>query len=171
MGRYVGQHGSPAMGMQVSEGGGTLQVDLRSQAHQLVSSHAQLTSCMCLSLVSTIAYGWPHGSLVIVAMASGWWQVGNLAVPPHTWISAVSHSMDKMDIFATGSDGRVYTAAWEPGDIQFRGWSWVASGQSSPGAPVQAVSRSTDKLDVILTGLDGRVWMAAWEPSDGSWSF
>jgi len=101
----------------------------------------------------------------------GWWQVGNLAVPPRTWISAVSRSTDKMDIFATGSDGRVYTAAWEPGDIRFRGWSWVASGQSSPGAPVGAVSRSTDKLDVILTGLDGRVWTAAWEPSDGSWSF
>ena len=101
----------------------------------------------------------------------GWWQVGNLEVPPRTWISAVSRSTDKMDIFATGSDGRVYTAAWERGDRRFRGWSWVASGQSCPGAPVGAVSRSTDKLDVMLTGLDGRVLTAAWEPSDGSWNF
>ena len=100
----------------------------------------------------------------------GWWQVGNLAIPPRTWISAVSRSTDKMDIFATGSDGRVYTAAWEPGE-GFRGWSWVASGESHPEAPVGAVSRSTDKLDVILTGLDGRVLTAAWEPFDGCWNF
>jgi hypothetical protein len=62
------------MGVQVSEGGpggGTLQVDLRRQAHQLASYHAQLTSWMCSLLVSTIAYGRPHGNLAMVAMASG----------------------------------------------------------------------------------------------------
>jgi len=101
----------------------------------------------------------------------GWWQVGNLAVPPRTWISAVSRSTNKLDIFATGSDGHVYTAAWEPGDARFRGWFSVASGQSQPGGPVGAISRSSDKLDVIITGLDSRVWTAAWEPSDGTHGF
>ena len=75
MGRYIPQHGDPAMGVQVQfeggPGGGTLQVDLRRQAHQLASYHAQLTSSMCLLLVSTIAYGRPHGNLAMVVMASG----------------------------------------------------------------------------------------------------
>ena len=101
----------------------------------------------------------------------GWWQVGNLAAPPRSWISAVSRSTDKMDIFATGTDGGIYTAAWQPGDTQFRGWWSVAEGQSIPGGFVGAVSRSSDKLDVIATHLDHRVWTAAWEPSDGGSGF
>ena len=101
----------------------------------------------------------------------GWWPVGDLHVPAGSWISAVSRATDKMDIFATGVDGFVYTAAWQPGDAAFRGWWYVAGGQSLPGAPVSSISRSKDKLDVFVVGLDARVWTAAWQPSDGGNGF
>lgn len=94
----------------------------------------------------------------------GWWQVGDLQVAPGTQVSAVSRAADELDIFCTGVDGRVYTAAWEPNRGGWRGWWPVGALQTLPGAPVSIASRSRDKLDVFCTGLDGFVHTAAWEP-------
>ena len=103
----------------------------------------------------------------------GPWKVGDLTVPPAAPISVVSRSQDKLDVFATGIDGKVYTAAWEPSDggAGFRGWWHVAGGLAVPGAPVGVVSRSANKLDVFVTGLNNHIWTAAWEPSDGAIRF
>lgn len=101
----------------------------------------------------------------------GWWRIGDLVVPPATSVSAVSRSTDKLDVFATGSDGAVRTAAWEPAfKGSWHGWWQIAGGKAAPGAPVAAVSRSNDKLDVFVVGLNGAVATAAWEPAfKGSW--
>jgi hypothetical protein len=63
----------------------------------------------------------------------------------------------------------VYTAAWEPGDTEWRGWWPVANFITTKRTPVTAVSRSEDKLDVFAVGPDGRVHTAAWQPTDKSW--
>jgi hypothetical protein len=34
--------------------------------------------------------------------------------------------LDTLDIFTTGLDGEIYTAAWQPGDTAWRGW-WLIS--------------------------------------------
>ena len=51
-------------------------------------------------------------------------------------IGSVSRSTDKLDVFSIGQDGRVYTAAWQPGDTAWRGW-WVVGklvcGMGDPG--------------------------------------
>ena len=64
-------------------------------------------------------------------------------------VAMVSRSRNLLDAFAVGSDGRVYTAAWQPGDNGFRGW-WKI-GPTDPEVPpcstVTAVSRSANKLD------------------------
>lgn len=84
-------------------------------------------------------------------------------------ITLVTRGPDKLDAFATGADGRVYAAAWEPGDAAWRGW-WAIDGlEAAPGAPVSAVSRAQDKLDVFVVGIDGHVYGAAWEPGDTVW--
>jgi hypothetical protein len=68
-----------------------------------------------------------------------------------------------------GQDGRVYTAAWEPGNSTWQGW-WAIEGLTTvPKAPAGAVSRSTDKLDIAVAGPDGRVYTAAWEPGNPAW--
>jgi len=73
---------------------------------------------------------------------------------------------DLLDVFVTGLDGRVYTAAWQPGDEGFRGW-WPVGDLTVPqGASISAASRSADKMDVFATGLDANVYTAAWEPGD-----
>jgi len=85
-------------------------------------------------------------------------------------VTAVGRSADHLDSCVVGTDGGVYTAAWEPGFADgWHGW-WRIGGLVAPqGAPVHCVSRSTDKLDVFVVGNGGGVWTAAWEPTFTDW--
>jgi hypothetical protein len=105
----------------------------------------------------------------------GWWRIGNIQVPLGSYISAVSRSQDKLDIFVTDVKGQVLSAAWQPDFTDgWHGWWQVLEGLAAPGSPITAVSRSTDKLDIFSVGTDGGVYTAAWEPdfTDGwhGWS-
>ena len=71
-------------------------------------------------------------------------------------VTAVSRSADKLDVFVTGTDGGVYTAAWEPAFTDWwHGWWRIGNGRCPQGAYVGAVSRSADKLDIFATDAVG----------------
>ena len=44
----------------------------------------------------------------------GWWQLNGGVAAPGAHVTAVSRNTDKLDVFVVGTDGRVWTAAWEP---------------------------------------------------------
>lgn len=99
-----------------------------------------------------------------------WWQIRGGMAAPGAPVTAVSRSADKLDIFVTGTDCRVYTAAWEPGFTDgWHGWWRIRDIVAAPKAMVTCVSRSTDKLDVFVVDSARRTMTAAWEPafSDG----
>jgi hypothetical protein len=52
----------------------------------------------------------------------GWWEIRSGRALPTAPVTAVSRSLDKLDVFVVGADGRVQTAAWEPGPDGWRGW-------------------------------------------------
>lgn len=53
----------------------------------------------------------------------GWWGIQGGRAAAGATVSAVSRSADKLDIFVVGTDGRIYTAAWEPGFADgWHGW-------------------------------------------------
>jgi hypothetical protein len=52
----------------------------------------------------------------------GWWQVLTGAAAKGAYVSCVSRSKDKLDIFVVGMDGHVWTAAWEPDIPGWRAW-------------------------------------------------
>jgi hypothetical protein len=108
----------------------------------------------------------------------GPWPIGNLQVPYGTYVTAVSRSTDKIDLFVVGSDGRVWTAAWQPGFSSWAGW-WpitTLAGQpgstlyAQPGTTVAAVSRITDALDIFVVDNSGQIMATAWEPGFSSWT-
>ena len=100
----------------------------------------------------------------------GWWTIRGGRAAPGAPVHVVSRSADKLDVFVTGTDNRVFTAAWEPAFADgWHGWWALNGGVASPGAHVTAVSRSRDKLDVFVVGTDGHVYTAAWEPGPGGW--
>ena len=99
----------------------------------------------------------------------GWWQLNGGRANPGAPVHGISRSLDKLDVFVTGTDNHVWTAAWEPGFTDWwHGW-WQLDGIASPGAHVTVVSRAPDKLDVFVVGQDGRVWTAAWQPEFEGW--
>jgi hypothetical protein len=125
-----------------------------------------------------------------------WRQVAGGVANPGAHVTAVSRSTDKLDIFVSSHEfareepgGSVYTASWEPGGGDWRGWvqlGYVAGGSlgyifAANGAPVGAVSRSTDKLDIFVSRvvfvLDGNNYVttaggvvtSAWEPGFADW--
>ena len=95
----------------------------------------------------------------------GWWRIGDIAVDPGSPVSVVSRGADKLDVFVTGSDGGIYTAAWEPGFTDgWHGWSRIGDLAADPESYIAAVSRGTDKLDIFVVGPDGKVQANGWEP-------
>jgi hypothetical protein len=113
-----------------------------------------------------------HGSVMTAAWEPdfadgwhGWWQINGGAAAPGTAVTAVSRSTDKLDVFVTGTDGGVYTAAWEPDFADgWHGWWRIGNVVAPQGAPVHCVSRSADKLDIFVTDSGGSIMTAAWEP-------
>ena len=100
----------------------------------------------------------------------GWWHIQGGRGRPGAPIHAVSRSANKLDIFVTGTDRGVYTAAWEPAFADgWHGWWRLNGGAAALGAAVTAVSRAPNKLDAFVVGGDSRIYTAAWEPAFTDW--
>ncbi len=105
---------------------------------------------------------------------AGWWKVGDGVFLPGTPIAAVSRSEGRLDLFAPGLDGRVWSAAYGPGadgKWEWVGWFPVLNEVFVPGTRVDAISRKTDQLDLFAVNLHGEVRTAAWSLSanSGKW--
>ena len=101
----------------------------------------------------------------------GWWPILEDKFVLGTVVSCVARSSNCLDIFVTGKDSKVRTAAWGPQTAyKWAGWWTVGQGLFLPGTPIAAVSRSENLLDLFAIGLDGRVWSAAWGAyTEGIW--
>lgn len=95
----------------------------------------------------------------------GWWKLPNLGLVDKASITAVARHPDKLDVFAVGTDGGIYTAAWDrnQANSQWRGWWRILDLTVAPGTRVSAVARHADKLDIFVVGKDGQVYTAAWD--------
>jgi hypothetical protein len=100
----------------------------------------------------------------------GWWELNGGRAAPGAPVTAVSRSTDKLDVFVVGTDGRIWTAAWEPIFTDWwHGWWPIGTITAPQRAPVHVVSRSTDKLDIFVTDVSGVIRTAAWEPDFTDW--
>jgi hypothetical protein len=85
-------------------------------------------------------------------------------------VTAVSRSRDKLDVFAVGLDGHVYTAAWEPDfGSDWLGWHRIGDAVFPLWATVHPVSRNADKIDIFATDVNGAILTSAWEPGLPQW--
>lgn len=95
----------------------------------------------------------------------GWWKLPNLALADNAPVTAVSRHPDKLDVFAVGADGGVYTAGWDRNQAnqQWRGWWRIGDLKAPAGTRISAVARDQNKLDIFVVGGDGKVYTAAWD--------
>jgi len=102
---------------------------------------------------------------------SGWWPIQQGAVSAGAAVTVVSRDPNKLDIFVAGTDGVIYTAAWDVAVAGgWRGWWPILSGRTRPGGTVSAVARDPNKLDIFMAGTDGAIYTAAWDAAvAGGW--
>lgn len=80
-------------------------------------------------------------------------------------VSVASRGAGNLDVYALGSDGRVWSTAWD----EARGtWvPWFAPDQRGYGvgmiAAPAAVARKATQIDVAMPGADGHTWLTWWD--------
>jgi len=105
---------------------------------------------------TTSAPGWPH---------SQWIKGCKTIAGGH--VTAVSRCQGQVDAFVVGTDGRVYTAAWNAQD-DWSNWRVVKEGLiAKPGSYISAVSRNINLLDIFVADEGGKTMSAAWAPPSG----
>jgi len=139
----------------------------RAQAGAYVSAVARETQKLDIFVAATDGQVWTAAWDAKVANAQwrGWWRIGSLKVPQGAPVTVVAREATKLDVFAVGTDGAVYTAAWDQfvTNAQWRGWWPVAGGKARPGSVVACAAREAQKLDVMTVGTDGKLYTAAWD--------
>jgi hypothetical protein len=106
----------------------------------------------------------------------GWWPIGSGKTHPGSPVTVVARSPHQLDVFVTGLDGGIYTAAWNgKADGKWHGWWRIGTLVAAPGTRVTAVARAANKLDIFAvrkgSGLYGGIWTAAWDRNveNGKW--
>jgi len=63
-----------------------------------------------------------------------------------------------------GTDGKLYTAAWDQfvANGQWRGWWRIGDGSCQQGIETTLLTRSPGALDGFTAGTDGGVYMVCW---------
>ena len=85
--------------------------------------------------------------------------------PDRSWITAVSSTPHRLDVFTVDKSKLVRTAFWEPGmEEWYQGWLHVLDARAPAGSPVAAVSRREGQLDLFVVADGGHVWTAARGP-------
>jgi hypothetical protein len=95
-----------------------------------------------------------------------WFNVSGGAAALGSPITAIARNPDHLDLFVTGTDGRIYSTWWDASS----GWaSWfnVSGGRAALGSPITAVARNPNHLDLFVTGTDGRIYSTWWDASSG----
>jgi hypothetical protein len=87
---------------------------------------------------------------------------------PGGHVTACSRRQGQLDIFTVGTDGNVYTAAWNAAQ-GWKGWWPIAGVTAKPGTYVAAVTRSLDQIDIFVADQTGRIMSAAWNPTQTGW--
>ncbi len=114
------------------------------------------------------------------AVWSSWWEATpgwqpwflihpEVKMQPGATVSALWRSSEThLDLFATGTDGAVWSTWWE-GTPGWQPWFLIhPEVKMQPGASVSALWRSNDThLDLFATGTDGAVWSSFWESQPG----
>ena len=65
---------------------------------------------------------WDHN--IVDGEWRGWWRIKGLTAKLGAPVAAIARDANKLDIFSTGIDGKVYTAAWDhhTANGKWQGW-------------------------------------------------
>ena len=101
----------------------------------------------------------------------GWWEIQGGRAKPGAPIACVNRGPNRLDVFVVGTDGGIYTAAWDQNVANgaWRGWWRIGNVTAPQGSRIAAVSRSPDHLDIFVVDTSGNAMSAAWQTGDTQW--
>jgi hypothetical protein len=100
--------------------------------------------------------------------ASGWFDVpGGGAANPGSPVTAIARNPDHLDLFVTGTDGRIYSTAWDAASSWLGGWFPIPDRMTSLGSVVTAVARNPNHLDLFITDQNGSIASTYWDAATG----
>lgn len=101
----------------------------------------------------------------------GWWGLAGGMAAPGSAVAAAARTPHHLDVFVVGTDGGLYTAAWQLGDTNWRGWWRVGEGTAQPGSEPALVARTGTSLDAFCIGQDGFAYTMCWDGAlaAGTW--
>ena len=99
----------------------------------------------------------------------GWYQIGSVFVGTDSYVSAVSRSIDKLDIFFAGGDNQVWTAAYYP-PFNLKGLSPLPGINVYGNTPVAAASPIPDELVIFAVDENGNLQASSWAPYLAGWT-
>ena len=95
-----------------------------------------------------------------------WFNVSGGAAALRSPITAIARNRDHLDLFVTGTDGKIYSTWWDAAS-GWANWFSVSGGMAALGSPVTAVARNPNHLDLFVTGTDGRIYSTWWDAASG----
>jgi hypothetical protein len=84
-------------------------------------------------------------------------------------VSVVARNPNHMDLFAIGTDNRVWSIWWDANGGWAHSWFQVANLTVGPNSSVSAVARYPTHLDLFAVGADHRI-MSIWWDANGGWA-
>jgi hypothetical protein len=84
---------------------------------------------------------------------------------PRSRINVVARNPGHLDLFVTGTDGRIYSTWWDAAS-GWAGWFNVSGGAAALASPIDVVSRYPDHLDLFVTGTDGAIYSTWWHQTE-----
>jgi hypothetical protein len=90
----------------------------------------------------------------------------NFAKEGYSSVAAVARKPDHLDLFATGTDGGIYSTYWDDGS-DWAGWFRIDDGFAKGASSVAAVARNPDQMDLFVRGSDGGIYSTYWDSASG----
>jgi hypothetical protein len=92
---------------------------------------------------------------------ANWFNVSGGAAALGSPISVVARNPNHLDLFVTGTDGKIYSTWWDAA-TGWANWFNVSGGAAALGSPISVVARNPNHLDLFVTGTDGKIYSTWW---------
>ena len=100
-------------------------------------------------------------------MWASWFPVSGGEAAPGSPITAVARYPTQLDLFVTGSDGRIHSTYWEDASGWAGAWFEVPGVAAIPRSLVTAVARYPTHLDLFVTSTTGEIRSTYWDDAAG----
>ena len=148
----------------------------RASVDSPVTAVKHSSNKICLLVVGLDGRAWTYTYVVTIPggpppinIKRPWQPILNGVFTLGTVVAGISRNPGFVDVFATGQDGHIWSAATSPqSNGDWNGWWQLGALKVPAGAPVGATSRSKDILDIFVTGNDGLVYTNSWGTHTGN---